>query len=125
MAERLSRRDRWRCWIAVEDDQPVGCIWLEIIEKVPNPVSEPEEHAYVTTLYVAPDARQAGIGDGLLEEAVGECRRRGLDCAVLWSTPESRGLYQRHGFASDADVLVLGGVAEPDPPASSPEDPRE
>jgi GNAT superfamily N-acetyltransferase len=125
MAERLSDRDRWRCWIAIEDGRPVGCIWLELFGKVPNPASEPEEHAYVTALYVVPDARQAGLGGALLDEAVGECRRRGLDCAVLWSTPESRSLYRRRGFATDAELLVLRGVAAPIPPASSPEDPRE
>lgn len=107
MAERLNSRDRWCCWIAVQDDRALGCIWLEFLEKVPNPGSEPEEHAYVTSLYVEPDARRRGTGGELLAPAVAECRRRGLDCALLWSTPESRELYREQGFATDAEVLVL------------------
>ena len=87
MSERLSRRERWRCWIAVEEGRPLGCIWLELFEKVPNPSSESEEHAYVTAFYVVAEARQTGLGGALLEEAIAECTRRGLDCAVLWSTP--------------------------------------
>ena len=107
MAERLSGSDRWRCWAAVEGGRPVGCIWLEFLEKVPNPSSEPEEHAYVTMLYVEPGHRRDGLGGALLDAAVGECRSRALDCALLWSTPASLALYCRHGFAPDDEVLVL------------------
>ena len=110
MAERLSRHERWRCWIAIEQGRPLGCIWLELFEKVPNPASEAEEHAYVTALYIVPEERHTGLGGALLEEAVGECTRRRLDCAVLWSTPQSRRLYQQHGFATDGEILVLRGV---------------
>jgi GNAT superfamily N-acetyltransferase len=74
---------------------------------LPNPVAEAEEHAYVSNLYVVPQERGAGLGGALLEESVAECRRRELDCAILWSTPQSRSLHQRHGFAPDGNVLVL------------------
>jgi GNAT superfamily N-acetyltransferase len=113
MTERLTRRERWRCWIAVERGRPLGCVWLEVLEKVPNPASESEEHAYVTALYVVPEARHAGLGGALLEEVIGECTRRRLDCAVLWSTPQSRTLYRRHAFATDDELLVLRGTNAP------------
>ena len=115
MAQRLGSHDRWRCWIAVQNDRPLGCIWLEFLEKVPNPGSEPEEHAYVTALYVEPDKRRIGTGCELLAKAIAECRRRGVDCALLWSTPESRDVYLEHGFATDVEVLVLRDVAGPSP----------
>jgi len=113
MAERLSSPDRWRCWVAVQEDRHLGCVWLEFLEKVPNPGPEPEEHAYVTALYVEPGERRAGTGGELLAKAVAECRRRGLDCALLWSTPTSRDLYLEQGFATDEEVLVLRDVSGP------------
>jgi GNAT superfamily N-acetyltransferase len=109
--ERLHQPDRWRCWVASQDGRPVGCVWLQLLEKVPNPVPEPEEHGYVTNLYVVPQARRAGLGGALLEEALNECRRRRLHAVLLWPTPESQSLYRRHGFAPRGDVFVLENPA--------------
>jgi GNAT superfamily N-acetyltransferase len=92
MAQRLGQSGRWRCWTAVDAGRTVGCVWLELLEKVPNPTSEPEEHAYVTSLYVEPGHRLAGLGGALLDAAVRECGRRGLDCALRWRTSESLSL---------------------------------
>jgi len=68
----------------------------------------------VTALYVVPEARQSGLGGALLEEAIGECTRHRLDCAVLWSIPQSRTLYRRYGFATDREILVLRSPGAPD-----------
>ena len=108
MARRLAAGGPWRCWIA-GGAEPVGTVWLQLLEKLPNPVAEPEWHGYVSSLFVRPDARGAGLGTRLLGAALAECDRRGCDAVVLWPTPRSRSLYLRHGFALRDDLLERRG----------------
>ena len=58
------------------------------------PVAEPEWHGYVSSLFVRPDARGAGLGTRLLGAALAECDRRGCDAVVLWPTDFSPGVPQ-------------------------------
>jgi GNAT superfamily N-acetyltransferase len=84
-------------------------VWLQLIEKLPNPVAEPEWHGYVSSLYVEPSERSGGLGSALLAECLAECASRAVDAVVLWPTPRSRTLYLRHGFAVHDDLLQLRG----------------
>ena len=95
----------WRSWVLEQDGGLVGTVWLQLLEKLPNPVAEPEWHGYISSLFVLPEARGLGLGSRLLAAAVAECDRRGCDAVVLWPTPRSRSLYQRHGFAVRDDLL--------------------
>ena len=95
----------WRCWVAEDSGTRVGHVWLLAIDKLPNPVAEPERHAYLSNLYVRPAARGSGTGGRLLEQAIAWCRDAGVDAVILWSTPESRTLYARHGFVNGAELL--------------------
>jgi len=110
MRDRLSNDDLWLAWIAETQDEDgslaIGAVWLQLIEKVPNPVIERETHAYITNLFVMESGRDRGAGSALLEEAIAECRRSDVDTIVLWPTPRSRSLYERHGFATTDDVMA-------------------
>jgi GNAT superfamily N-acetyltransferase len=108
MTTRLRRsREGWLAWVAESGGAIVGTVWLQLVEKVPNPTGdEPESHAYVSNLYVRPTTRGAGVGSTLLVTALDECVRRGVDTVVLWPTPPSRSLYERHGFAVRDDLLA-------------------
>ena len=105
MARRLGEESSWRAWVAVVGDTIVATIWLQLIEKLPNPVGEAELHGYVSSLFVAPESRDQGLGTALLREALADCDRLGVDAVVLWPTPRSRPLYERHGFAVHDDIL--------------------
>jgi N-acetylglutamate synthase-like GNAT family acetyltransferase len=91
--------------VAVAEERLVGTIWLQVIEKLPNPGGEPELHGYVSSVYVAPPLRNGGVGTGLVTICLAECDALGLDAVFLWSTPDSRRLYQRHGFDLRDDLL--------------------
>ncbi len=106
MQERLAG-DRWRSWVAEQHGETVGTVWLQLIEKLPNPVAEREWHGYVSCLYVRPAHRGQGLGGELLRECVRECERCRVDTVILWPTPASRGLYTRNAFALADDLLVL------------------
>ncbi len=105
MAERLAAGSTWRCWVAEDRGTIVGTIWLGLFEKVPNPVAESEMHGYVSNLYVRPERRGHGTGGALLAAAIQESEARRLDAVILWPTPESRSLYERHGFTVRDDLM--------------------
>lgn len=112
----------WRAWLAFDEgdgeesigsEEPVGMAFLHVVDKIPNPVPEPEQLGYVTSLYVRPDHRGAGIGGALLDAALDECRARGVDTVVLWPSVRSRSLYERRGFRSPNMVMELPLVDHP------------
>ena len=104
MAARL-RAGSWQSWVLEREGELVGSVWLQLLEKLPNPVSEPEWHGYVSSLFVRPAVRGRGLGSRLLGAALAECDGRGCDAVLLWPTPRSRTLYLRHGFAMRDDLL--------------------
>jgi GNAT superfamily N-acetyltransferase len=107
MAQRLAPGGTWRCWVAVLGSTLVGTLWLQLIEKLPNPVGHLGWHGYVSSVYVVPELRNAGIGSGLLTACLNECRAQGVDAVFLWPSARSRALYQRHGFEVRNDLLEL------------------
>jgi GNAT superfamily N-acetyltransferase len=104
MASRLASGP-WRSWVLEQSGELVGTVWLQLLEKLPNPAAEPEWHGYISSLFVRPEARGHRLGSRLLAAALAECDRRGCDAVLLWPTPRSRSLYQRHGFAVRDDLL--------------------
>ena len=118
MAARLPWSDVWRCWLAEDElGEPLGVVWLQFLEKLPNPVGEPGLHGYVTGLYVREAARNRGVGTALLDAALAACEERGIDTVFLWPTVRSRALYVRHGFAEQSGMLarrIWAGTAHPE-----------
>lgn len=107
MRPRLADESRWRVWVLEHDGSIEGNIWLEIVEKLPNPNVERELHGYITNFYVRPERRNSGAGSLLLQAALDECRRAEVDSVFLWPSERSRPLYERHGFVTPANMLVL------------------
>lgn len=105
MEERLRPGSPWRCWVVERGGAMEGHLWLQLIEKIPNPVTEREWHAYITNVYVRPPARSSGAGAALMAAAMEWCREREVDSVVLWPTERSRTLYERFGFAVRDDLM--------------------
>lgn len=105
MLPRLAPGSPWRCWVLESGGQLAGNLWLQLIEKIPNPVQELEAHAYITNVYVRPAVRGAGGGELLLASAMEWCRTNGIDSAILWPTARSRSLYARAGFSATDSIM--------------------
>jgi GNAT superfamily N-acetyltransferase len=97
----------WRCWVVDDGKQLLGHVCVQLFEKMPNPVNEPEAHAYLTNFYVVPEMRGRGLGRKLLNKTLSWCRARGVDAIILWATAESKSLYRRCGLLEPADLLEL------------------
>jgi ribosomal protein S18 acetylase RimI-like enzyme len=104
MSGRLQPGGTWRCFVAMHREHMVGTLWLQEIEKLPNPVGHPERHGYVSSVYVIPESRDLGIGSALLQACAADAGARGLDALFLWPSDRSRPLYHRHGFEA-GDLL--------------------
>jgi len=107
MAGHLAGDPRWRCWVAEGPGGILGNLWLQVIEKIPNPVAEAEQHAYITNVYVVPPLRSVGVGALLLEAALAWCRQAGTDAVLLWPSERSRSFYKRYGFTERDDLFAL------------------
>ena len=62
--------------LAELDDTVVGV--LRCVESTGSPLLEPSRYAYVSSVYVRPEARRRGVLRALLAEAERWCRARGL-----------------------------------------------
>ena len=107
MQERLRADGRWRCWIAESENVQIGNIWVQLIEKIPNPIAEPEHYVYLTNFYVRPEHRSKGVGSRLLAEALAWSRSKNAERVLLWPTERSKPLYERHGFLPADDFMEL------------------
>lgn len=99
----------WRAWVAEDDGRLVGCVWLQLVEKVPHPGRGRWERpiAYVTNVYVEPELRDAGLGARLLDAAMTFAREHPMSEAVVWPTPRSVSFYRRAGFGTEAAPLGM------------------
>jgi GNAT superfamily N-acetyltransferase len=106
MRDELTSQAVWRSWVAVAGEEVVGQLWVQTINKMPNPVAERERHAYVSNVYVQPEHRGGG-GSRLLEAALAWARAERIDRVILWPSARSVTLYERHGFTHHGDVMEL------------------
>jgi len=112
MQKRLrSRSSPWRCWVLDDGERLLGHVCVQLFEKMPNPVNEPELHAYITNFYIVPEKRDHGLGRKLLNEALSWCRDRGTDAVILWASPGSKSLYRRCGLVEPSDIFELRSAA--------------
>ena len=106
MQERL-RTDTWKGWIAERGQTPVGNVWAQFVEKIPNPIDEPEHYVYVTNFYVRAEHRGNGIGSMLMSAVLEWSRSKGVQTVILWPTERSKPFYSRHRFTSNHDIMQL------------------
>lgn len=108
MRDHLAKGHPWYCWVAERESNPghlLGAIWMQVLEKVPNPNGDAEEHAYITSFYIDSAERGGGFGGRMLRTVLDWCDARPVDSSILWPTDRSRPLYKRHGFASPEDIF--------------------
>ena len=108
-ADVFTEGSSWRAWVAEDGGRLVGCVWLQLIEKVPHPNRSRWERpiAYVTNMYVEPALRGGGLGAELLDRAVTFARERDVDGLMVWPSDRSRPFYERAGFGTHGAPLWL------------------
>lgn len=99
---------RWHVWVADAGNRLVGKVYLQVVDVVPRPWDPPKRRwGYVTTFFVEPALRNAGIGTRLMHELTALARSLGLEWLQVWPSERSAPLYRRLGFGPSPDALEL------------------
>jgi GNAT superfamily N-acetyltransferase len=85
-------------FLAEVDGRLCGMAWLALHDRVPNPARFDRRTGDVQSVYVVPEARNAGVGTALLEAVVREARDRELTHVTVHSSERAAPLYHRFGF---------------------------
>jgi GNAT superfamily N-acetyltransferase len=107
MRERLRSESLWKCWLAELQYTAIGNVWVQLVEKIPNPIEEPEYYIYLTNFYVREQHRSLGVGTMLLSKILDYGKSKNLKTIILWPTERSKPFYMRHGFATADDLMHL------------------
>jgi GNAT superfamily N-acetyltransferase len=107
MNERLRQGSDWQCWIAEHQGIAVGAVWAQLVEKIPNPIAEPEHYVYLTNFYVREAYRDQGLGSRLLTAVLDWAKSHHAQMIILWPTERSKSFYLRHGFSFVDDAMTL------------------
>ena len=83
----------------------VGMAWLARTLRVPSARSFDRASADLQCAYVVPELRNDGVGGRLIDAVLAHARALGVERVTVHSSPRAVGVYERHGFASDARLL--------------------
>ena len=85
-----------------------GCIYLQVVEKVPVPGDAQRAWGYVTNSFVREGERRAGTGSLMLEFLIASARKLNLELLIVWPSSEAVSFYERAGFlAPEAQRTAL------------------
>lgn len=93
LQERLHRDQLPLTLVAMEGETVIGTVSLIHCDMETRPDLSP----WLASLYVAPDRRRRGVGSALLEAALQEAKRLGIDSLFLF-TDRCEALYVKHGW---------------------------
>ena len=94
-------------FLAEQDEAVVGI--LRCVESIGSPLLEPARYAYVSSVYVRPEARRHGVLRALMKAAEAWSRARGLEQMRLHNvsgSPSAEGAWSALGFEVVEHVRV-------------------
>ncbi|MEU6392349.1 GNAT family N-acetyltransferase [Streptomyces sp. NPDC046939] len=104
---------RWPAWVAESDGEVCDHVFLQLVERVPDPFEDNTPIGYVTNFYVVPALRNRGAGGQLLAALREHTRANGVDVLIVWPSERSAPLYGRAALRArrvPAVERVAGGA---------------
>ena len=94
-------------WVVEDDARILGAMSVALVRKPPAPDEMEGLWGYLTNSYVYPWARDAGVGQALLGHVVEWARTEKFELMIVWPSERAYSFYERAGFASQRDPLVV------------------
>ena len=94
-------------WIALAEGAPVAGLGMMVLDWPPHP-SHPEQdrRGYILNMFVEPAHRGRGVAKALMQMAMEEAKRRGLQYMVLHATAMGRPLYETLGWRQTTEMAI-------------------
>ncbi len=93
-------------WMAHDqNEQPIGSVGVELMERAPHPVDLSTRQGHLVNVYVEPEHRRRGLARQLMQTALDWCRDQGIRVMTLTASDAGRPLYEAFGFV-DAHQMV-------------------
>jgi GNAT superfamily N-acetyltransferase len=97
--------DTYRCIVLRRNGIVIGMAWLAVVARVPTPGNMARAGGDLQSVYLAPEARGRGLGEGLVAAALDEARRLNLKKVTVQATTKSKNFYGRNGFIDAPKIL--------------------
>ncbi|MBN1328000.1 MAG: GNAT family N-acetyltransferase [Candidatus Heimdallarchaeota archaeon] len=94
-------------WLAESNGEVIATSGLTINQKPPHFVNSTGKEAYIMNMYTKPNWRKKGLGTALFEKLLEEVNKLGITKVVLHTTSMGKPLYEKFGFRSSDDEMVL------------------
>jgi GNAT superfamily N-acetyltransferase len=95
-------------WVVEDEKGPVGALSVLLVDRIPTPhPSAADRWGCLTNAYVAPAHRNHGAGAILLQAVKDWAAAQALELLIVWPSERSYSFYERAGFSSGRDPLVL------------------
>ncbi len=101
------RDDAHIAYLVYDQTVIVGAGGVSFYQVMPTYCNPSGKKAYLMNLYTDPDYRRRGIAWQTLDLLVNEARERGVDFITLETTKMGRPLYEKYGFISMQDEMIL------------------
>ena len=88
-----------------DDDGLIGMAWLALVARTPRPGPVQRFDGDLQTVYVLPEHRNRGVGEGLVRTLLAHAWERGLGSVTVSSGRRAVSLYQRVGFTGPPPYL--------------------
>ncbi len=96
-------------WIGELDGRAVGMLNLLVFTRMPRPGIAVSRWGYLANFYVAPPARNCGLGRLLLDACTGYADAHDFARILLSPSERSVPLYARAGFGPASEVMIRPG----------------
>lgn len=95
-------------WAVRIDGKDVAGLGMMEIDWPPHPLHPRQgRRGYILNVYVEPDYRRRGLARRLMDEAVEEGRRRGLELMILHATAQGQALYEQLGWQDTSEMAFI------------------
>jgi GNAT superfamily N-acetyltransferase len=106
MRQGLDRGDQ-AYWLAVQGEEIIANIFVQMIPMVPRPCKIDDRFGYVTNNYTRPNHRNQGIGSELMKRVTEWATEQDLELLIVWPSDRAVTFYERAGFTPETDIMQL------------------